>query len=421
MNINSTQLLSAFDQTRTLVAAEPESSGDFTTVEKVFEEKRSTPDAVVMVYGVYNAGKSTLINVLLGKEEAECDDIPLTDKVTSYAWGKFSILDTPGVDAPIEHQNVTKQQLLSADAVIFVVNPLGTVEEAKTLQVLVDLLERGKQVFLVFNEKKQLSDDDFVKLKDQVREQIQILANDRGMGGVLKQVPIVRINAKQALFGRLKNVPELIERSGFPTLESQLLDFLNSISPNDVYGNLKHLLVSYLNTQVEHLTSTAPESGLVKKYDVFLRNLAREKAALRTDLLQKIDSEAREIRQRTKRVLRLDSDNAQSNIEALLTQASKGIEQHLEYRLQEIVAVAQGEIDALQASVPKVESYTHNAEVQFEMEGTDTAESTSGKRERPTISPEMLTEISKQLGSAAKPEHIVNVLAGVKKVLPSLM
>lgn len=112
-----------------------------------FEDKCSHPDARIMVYGVYNAGKSTLINALVGEEVAATGDIPLTDRVDSYHWNNTVILDTPGVDAPLEHEQVTREQMLKADAIIFVVNPSGAAEEEKTFKVLIDILQARKQLF----------------------------------------------------------------------------------------------------------------------------------------------------------------------------------------------------------------------------------------------------------------------------------
>ena len=118
--INSTQLMSAYEATRQFISEDKSAIEIFHPVKTMFEEKKSRPDASIMVYGVYNAGKSTLINTLLGREEAATDDVPLTDRVTAYQWGQYSIIDTPGVDAPIDHENVTRAQMLKADAVIFV-------------------------------------------------------------------------------------------------------------------------------------------------------------------------------------------------------------------------------------------------------------------------------------------------------------
>ena len=50
----------------------------------------------IMVYGIYNAGKSTLLNALAGEERAPVSNRPETSVVTPYYWRDFEILDTPG-------------------------------------------------------------------------------------------------------------------------------------------------------------------------------------------------------------------------------------------------------------------------------------------------------------------------------------
>ena len=47
----------------------------------------------IMLYGVYNAGKSTLLNALLGREEASVADKPETYKLTAYSWNGYELLD----------------------------------------------------------------------------------------------------------------------------------------------------------------------------------------------------------------------------------------------------------------------------------------------------------------------------------------
>ena len=64
MKINSTQLLGAYEQARTFTEIDAEVAAEFVSIEQIFEEKKLKPDACVMVYGVYNAGKSTLINAI---------------------------------------------------------------------------------------------------------------------------------------------------------------------------------------------------------------------------------------------------------------------------------------------------------------------------------------------------------------------
>lgn len=421
MKINSTQLLSAYEQARVYAATEPEAAAAFTPLAQLFEDKKQKPDACIMVYGVYNAGKSTLINVLLGREAAAMDDVPLTDQVTAYAWGKYNILDTPGVDAPIAHEDVTNAQMLKADVVIFVVDPLGTVEEAKTLEVLVDLLAARKKVFMVFNEKKELSEEDYIKLKDQTREQLQRIAMQRGMSDILMDVPIVKINAKRALQGQLKGQPKLVELSGYPTLENQLTEFLDGISPDDVYGHLKHQLVEFLNAQVQALNSQRGDAVITKKFDKLLRQMVQEKSALSSDMQREIERERQDIYTKTKRALRTDPDDCQKKIEVIMQQASEQMQLRLSNRLQELVAIAQQDIEELQAAMPQVGQYSHDGEIPTPEDAPDLVPPTRQTPKSPGISADAAAQAAQKMASMVKPEHIVSTLKTVKELLPSLM
>lgn len=55
----------------------------------------------IMFYGVYNVGKSILINVFLGKEVVFVVDIFKIDKVDCYFWGDYILLDMLGVNVLI--------------------------------------------------------------------------------------------------------------------------------------------------------------------------------------------------------------------------------------------------------------------------------------------------------------------------------
>ncbi|WP_241148743.1 GTPase [Photobacterium sanguinicancri] len=40
----------------------------------------------IMLYGAYNAGKSTFVNALIGEERANVGEIPTTDSVDIFDW-----------------------------------------------------------------------------------------------------------------------------------------------------------------------------------------------------------------------------------------------------------------------------------------------------------------------------------------------
>lgn len=50
-------------------------------IQKLYDTKLQAAKPEVMVYGIYNAGKSSIINELLGEDRARVSDIPTTDSV----------------------------------------------------------------------------------------------------------------------------------------------------------------------------------------------------------------------------------------------------------------------------------------------------------------------------------------------------
>ncbi|MEG0880533.1 MAG: GTPase [Janthinobacterium sp.] len=419
MVINTQQLLAAYEHAQAFVNEQGELLEKFGPIEHIFEDKKKKADAVIMIYGVYNAGKSTLINALLGKEVAATDDVPLTDRVSAYSWRTFDILDTPGVDAPIEHENVTREHMLKADVVIFVVDPMGTAEELKTLQVLMDLVQEGKQVFLVFNEKKSLPETDYIHLKDQTRIRLQELAAARCLDNVLKDIPMIKINAKRALQGYLNDQPKLVELSGLPMLEKQLIAFLQNISSDDLYGRLKLQLTQFLQEYVQLLQGRAI-SGAGRKYDKLLRNVSLEKSRLAHSMARELSRQHQRIHDKSKAYIRTSPDDCQMQIEKMMMQAAEDVCTTLTYEVQAFVATIENEIDEVQSALP------HLVLAQEAVKLPDIGAAGGEQRydamaAASSFDSAALKGAVQQIGSLAKPEHIVSGLKLVKDVMPSLM
>lgn len=419
MTIDPKPLLRAYEQTLALTEMDAAMADAFVPISAMFEDKKKNADAVVMVYGVYNAGKSTLINALLGREAAPTDDVPLTAHVTAYEWGSYSILDTPGVDAPIDHENVTRAQMLKADAILFVVDPLGTVEEAKTLEVLLDMLAERKQIFLVFNEKKGLAEEDFIKLKDQTRGRLQQMAAERGLNEVLKDVPISKINAKRALQGFTKQQPGLVELSGFPVFERQLTAFLQSVGPEEVYGRLKQQLAGFLQGYIELLDARS-DSDLVRKYDKLLQGLSAQQSRVSQVMKRAVGRQRAHIYDMARTYMRTSPEECQSKLEQLMLKAGEEVSGGLQHELQQVVTMVQGELDDLQASVPRIEQGGAAVQVPVLDKGSQLGQEGQGApvSAAPAIG---LKDAVQQLAGITKPEHIVSGLKLVKDVAPSLM
>ena len=82
----------------------------------------------VMVYGIYNSGKSTLINALMKQEVAEMADRPMTDQISEFDRGEYVLVDSPGIDAPIQHEMVTEEFLNKCHIILFVISSKGGFE-----------------------------------------------------------------------------------------------------------------------------------------------------------------------------------------------------------------------------------------------------------------------------------------------------
>lgn len=90
--------------------------------------------------GIYNAGKSSLLNSLLDKEVFEVGSIPTTKTVSSYSYDGIVYIDTPGLNATVSDDETTESIYREMDLMLFVSNIQNgglTESEAKWLKKLI--------------------------------------------------------------------------------------------------------------------------------------------------------------------------------------------------------------------------------------------------------------------------------------------
>ncbi len=419
MEMSAADLFETYDLTAKLVDQHPELAAEFASVQRQFDEKRSQPDASIMVYGVYNAGKSTLINALLGEQAAKTGDIPLTDRVDAYSWNNSVILDTPGVDAPLDHEKVTREQMLKADAVIFVVNPSGAAEEEKTLQVLVEILQAKKKLFLVLNEKDKMDVESFTRLKNDIRIRLQTLAEEKGMQDVLQDIPVLRVNAEMALQAKLENKAGLLRLSEFPAFEEALTAFIAGIDSQHIYRRLGSELKTFLDLFLQRLTKNTT-SETVRGYDTLLKNIVDQQYLCRKTILDEIKRQRDVMYRGSKAALRQDPEQAQAQIEALFTGAIGQIEAVQKQETEYLVQRFQDDVDSLEAAILRQAQASAPQDLP-QMPGEQTSPVNADVPAKDGLNTEMVNHAVSSLGTLAKPEHIVSGLRLVKDWLPSLM
>jgi hypothetical protein len=202
-------------------------AGDIAQARERINERANAAKPRIIVFGTYNAGKSTLINALTGlsgEDAAGVADYPMTDKVSSYEWRGYVLDDTPGLNAPIEHEQVTREHLKSADAVLFVLATDGTLEEELSYTELVRLVNDRKKILLVLNNKKAYRADspELLGLREKLIENLRLAAAKAGIENIEDTIPIRVVNARSALKGRLEGKLGLLAASGLRELEDDL-------------------------------------------------------------------------------------------------------------------------------------------------------------------------------------------------------
>lgn len=406
-----TQLLALYDDVDAL--CETYNPNAVASIRQLSRAKKAQAGATIMVYGVYNAGKSTLINALLGQELAAVADVPETARVQGYRWGDFEVLDTPGIDAPLEHEEITREQLIQSDVVIFVVNPLGVVEEEKTLDVLLELVLAGKMIFLVLNCKDHFNPIDLARIKDELRERIQQKAGTRQ---VLGNIPIVEVNARSALKAKLENKQNLLNSSGFPKFESELAAFFESVKQKEIVARVATELRSFIEATVDELDKRQDQAS-IKRLDTFYAEIARREIDIRRGLKSWIEAKAAYISKSTISALNLNSESAQGKIELLISQANQQVCAELEDALTRLGLDASEMLDDVIREVQvQPQTFSGQATPDLEAEAGNGAQAPSS----PGIDLTLLESGVRRAGSMLKAEHVVSVMKVGKEWLPTL-
>ncbi|AGA73010.1 dynamin family protein [Pseudomonas asiatica] len=406
-----TQLLALYEEVDGL--CETYNPQAVASIRELSRAKKAQAGASIMVYGVYNAGKSTLINALLGQELASVADVPETARVQGYRWGDFEVLDTPGIDAPLEHEAITREQLVQSDVVIFVVNPLGVVEEEKTLDVLLELVLAGKMIFLVLNCKSRFDPIDLARIKDELSERIQQKAGNQK---VLGHIPIVEVNARSALKAKLENKQNLLNSSGFPKFESDLAGFFASVEQKAIVARVATELRSFLDATVAELDKHQDQAS-IKRLDAFYGEIARREIDIRHGLKSLIEAKAAFVGKSTITALNQNIDGAQGKIEQLIGQANEQICSELEDALTRLGLDASEMLDEVIREV-QVQPQAYNTQAAPDL---DTPEAPADQAPvSQGIDLSLLESGVRQASSMLKAEHVVSVLKVGKQWLPTL-
>jgi small GTP-binding protein len=264
-------------------------------LEKLLKEKQNSKPWI-MVYGIYNSGKSTLINALLGEERAKVGDVPTTDRVDEYEFRGFRLYDTPGIEAPINHEKVTKEFLRKVDVVLFVVSSDSSFEEVKVYEEMKRILEMDKKVILVLNNKTNVKN--IGEILGKIENNLMKFGIDVG------KIRVVSVNAKSALKAKKEQKKILLKKSNILLLEKLLLEVVNKI---DIKNTIEFLIKDTINKEISLLTQKIDDKTLKEKREI-LNEIEHQENLLKYELMQYLEKETLKIKNEIEYLLLNNSD-----------------------------------------------------------------------------------------------------------------
>ena len=269
----------------------PEDSAE---IAKMFTEINETKilkvKPEIMVYGIYNAGKSSILNELMGIDKAAVNDVPTTDSVNYYDWQGYKIADTPGVMAPIEHENVTQEHLKKADIVLFVMSTTGSNEKAENYQRMKAIADAGKKIIIVLNDKNgdMGKNEETIQI---IKRQVAVNMQKVGIENVDERYCIVTVNALRARKGRLENKQNMLAKSGMEELKNVILTELKATTSFDILRRgirqIENILSDFMNKLEKR-----ENSELLKNMNRILESFNKQKILIRRQINTYIDTQA---------------------------------------------------------------------------------------------------------------------------------
>ncbi len=292
---------------------------------------------LLVVVGEFNAGKSALVNALLGEKVLPEGATPTTSRVTLVRWGEkaaeqvvdenfsiytyplpllkeLNIVDTPGTNAVIRyHERLTDEFVPRSDLVLFTTSADHPLTESER-QFLERILAWGKKVVFALNKADIIEDESALK---EVRSFV-IKHATMVLGDVPEFFPVSARLAQRALS---ESDPEQRQRlriaSGLEALEAYITSTLDDTTrlqlkfsnPLGVADNIITQVAKSTQSQTEDIkedlkTASSLEST-VTDYERDLQNELRPRLAEMENILNRLEQRGLDFFDTTMRLTRI--------------------------------------------------------------------------------------------------------------------
>jgi small GTP-binding protein len=285
---------------------------------------------LLVVVGEFNAGKSALINALLGRRVVEEGVTPTTSRIGLVKYGRedtrslaggvyeeialpletlldLSIVDTPGTNAVLrEHETLTREFVPRSDLVLFVTSADRPFTESERA-FLETIRAWGKRIAVIINKIDFLAQREDVKAVEAfVREKVEALLGFHP--------DVFPISAREALLAKRSGDDAKLRASGFGELET----FLKRTLDED--GRLRLKLLNPLGVGRRVLAQAG--QGVHERLAVLREDQA---------LLEGTEGQLQLHREEMSRGLRLRLTDVEKSLQDLERRGDRFLEQTLRY------------------------------------------------------------------------------------------
>lgn len=324
----------------------PEDSAELgKTFAEFNETKIRKVEPEIMIYGIYNAGKSSILNELIGEDRAAVQDKPTTDVVTYYDWQGYKIADTPGVFAPIAHEEVTQAHLKKADIVLFVMSTTGSNEKAENYTRMKAIADAGKKIIIVLNDKNgDLGHND--ENIQMIKRKVAVNMKQVGIEDVDEKYCIVTVNAERAHQGRVEEEPYFIEQSGLDELKDVILSELKCTTSFEILRNGIRQLETVLEQFIGKLEARE-NSEFLRKTNHVLKTFSKQKISMRREINTYIDTKTEIFGETLPQIIwsnREKKDTLNAIVEAEIAKLNTKVQSEIQRQLQETATILELEL-----------------------------------------------------------------------------
>lgn len=222
------ELIQCINQVDVLNSKMPLNS-DWSKAREEIQAKVDKTEPSLMFYGIYNAGKSSLLNAIFGEQKASVADVPETHRVTAYRWNNFELVDTPGVNGPEKDFKLSRSELGKHNVIMFVIDDSDTFDSSFVATEIVDIIAAGKPLIIVLNNKQNSDASKFDAIRNKLYENISKAGALKGLSHIEQKYAFIVVNANMAYKGKTEHKDVLLKMSKVQDLEMMITESLREI------------------------------------------------------------------------------------------------------------------------------------------------------------------------------------------------